>query len=482
MDAILKSAPLEDIITAFELIHEQDRSNDLKNKIFGIDTILSFINFGCIKNTDNVYIVSNESEIISFIISYLYTPDKIVTNVITNKTCNNKINYSNTRNKIISNNIISNNIINKSRKKSYHNHIKQRWKWFHQLLMGYQYTKNIVMRDDRISLNYIVGLSFDVAIVRIHFWHNQPFIKLNDRFAMELGEEYELFEKYLKETSENLTVNGVLILLARPCWILKVWNQLDDLNLVLDYQDYHLYIDNTRDPNTFVWLKLVKSKDINLDMKKKNILNLMSDNNIDRLYAHRNNLLFPFVILNNDKVEAYIDLDQNLEYMQYFFTLETTRSLANLCDGFTACLVTPSVAQCAFKEGKNIILFERDNRFRVNGGLKFVKYDLNKGLSNLLNNKYLHKFDKVICDPPFNIKLDVLANDIHELLKQEKGSVAYVVFPSKEKAKLISAMKSKQLFLVEETNRISIEYARPPKIVRVNGKDAIQIFKFKYAL
>ncbi|MDF2588660.1 MAG: hypothetical protein K0S41_2501 [Anaerocolumna sp.] len=390
MDALLKSAPLEDIITAFELTHEQECYNDLKDNIFGINTVLSFINFGCIKNTDNVYVVSNEYEIITCMTSYLYTPSKIVINAIKNKIGNNRVNSKNI-------NIRS----------------------FHQLLTGYHYTKNVARRDSRNSLDSIFDSPLDVAIVGIHFWYNHLSDRITNRFSLELGEEYELFETYLLEVSENLRENGVLIVLARPCWILKVYKLLDDHNLTLEYRDYHLYIDNNRNPNTLVWLKLVKCYDINLEMQKKSILYLMSDNDIDRLYAHRNNLIFPYTVLSNVKAEAYIELDQNLEYMQYFFTLETTRNLAGLCDGFTACLVTPSVAQCAFKERKNIILFERDNRFRENGGLKFVKYDLYKGLSKLLYNKYLHKFNKVICDPPFNIKLDILANDIDELLKQE---------------------------------------------------------------
>jgi 16S rRNA G966 N2-methylase RsmD len=138
------------------------------------------------------------------------------------------------------------------------------------------------------------------------------------------------------------------------------------------------------------------------------------------------------------------------------------------------------VAQCAHKDGKNIILFERDNRFRENGGLKYVKYDLYKGLPKLLHNKYLHAFDKVICDPPFNIKLNVLADDIDELLKNNKHSMAYIIFPSKDKASLVNAMKRKCLYIVDESNQISIEYVRPPKIVRINGIGAIQLYKFTY--
>ncbi|HWT76880.1 MAG TPA: hypothetical protein VN258_19440, partial [Mobilitalea sp.] len=139
-----------------------------------------------------------------------------------------------------------------------------------------------------------------------------------------------------------------------------------------------------------------------------------------------------------------------------------------------------SVARYAYQEGKNIVLFERDNRFRENGGMKFVKYDLYKGLTKLMHNKYLNKFDHVICDPPFNIKLDVLSNDITELLKHDKSSIAYIIFPRKQKAGLVNVMKMNGMHLIEDPDQISIEYAKPPKIVRLYGRDAIQLYKFSY--
>jgi 16S rRNA G966 N2-methylase RsmD len=198
------------------------------------------------------------------------------------------------------------------------------------------------------------------------------------------------------------------------------------------------------------------------------------------LFAHKNNLIFPYVELQEYSSDAYIEIGQNIEYMQYFFTMETTFNLTKLCNDYTACLVTPSVAQCAYKEGKNIVLFEQDNRFRENKGLKYIKYDLYKGLTKLLYNRYLNKFDTVICDPPFNIRLDILSRDIAELLKHDKSSIAYIVFPNKDKANLINAMKIIGMHLIEEPNKVSIEYAKPPKIVRVQGKDAIQLFKFSF--
>jgi hypothetical protein len=66
------------------------------------------------------------------------------------------------------------------------------------------------------------------------------------------------------------------------------------------------------------------------------------------------------------------------------------------------------------------------------------------------------------------------------LLKPDKNSIAYVVFPEHRKASLINAMKLKEFSLVDEESRMVIGYGRPPKLVRVYGKDAIQLFKFIY--
>lgn len=200
----------------------------------------------------------------------------------------------------------------------------------------------------------------------------------------------------------------------------------------------------------------------------------------NRLYAHRNNLRFPYVELSYNNTESYVLLNQHSEFMQYFFSVETTARLAELCESYTACLVTPSVARYAHNLNKNIVLFERDSRFRENGGLKFVKYDLKKGLTKLLQNKYMKKFDIVVCDPPFDISLDILASDIDELLKTDNKSVAYVIFPSSRETHLKNAMMRKGLNLNEVDEKIGIVYAKPPKLVRVHGRDAIQLYKFTY--
>ncbi|MDF2542467.1 MAG: hypothetical protein K0S47_2185 [Herbinix sp.] len=446
MASSLKYAPIADLISAFEIMYEQNRTEVLLSKIYGLHNALAFVNFGCISDTDSVCVITHNHDIITWIISYLYTPNRLV--------------------------------INTFHSDGNENIIKQ--EDFHQLLSGYHYTEPIFSSRDVINIEYSED-PFDVVFIGVHNFVSLLSNTSHNRFHLELGDEYELFEKYLVEVSYKLKDEGVLIILTKPGWILKSWKLLDELSLYLDYDNYNLYVNDERHPNTLIWLKYIKNNNyVNVEFKQKNIINLMRDNNIDRLFAHRNNLIFPYVELSEDHTEAYVDLDQNSEYMQYFFTSETTLNLSKLCGGYTACLVTPSVALCAYKASKNVILFERDNRFRENGGLKFVKYDLYKGLPKLLYNKYFNKFDTVICDPPFNIRLDELTKDIDELLIQDKKSKVYIIFPSKDKARLVSAMKVKGFYLVDDADQICIEYARPPKIVRMNGKEAIQLYMFSY--
>ncbi len=448
MNTTLKFAHEEDVICAVELVYEHEIKNMLTSNIFGLNKALAFINFACINDTDNVIIIGSHLEITTLLISYIYTPQKLVTQTSDTSCC-------------IDNRLFEN---------------------INELLSGYKYTE-IISSNLHIGLIEYEKESFDVAILGFANLINiSEEVQIN-RFSLETGTEYEMFERLLAKSSKLLKKDGRLVVLTKPGWILKLWSLIHDLGLQLEYDSYSLYVDSNRHPNGFIWLRFIK-RDINfnLELHKRNILSLMNDNNIDRLYAHRNNLIFPYVELSYSNSEAYVKLNQNLEYMQYFFSVETTANLAELCEGYTACLVTPSVAQYAYKINKNIVLFERDNRFRENGGLKFVKFDLNIGLTKFLQNKYLKKFDRVICDPPFDIKLDVLANDIVELLKQDRKSVAYIIFPNNRKISLINAMKVRGLLLEEETQKISIEYARPPKIVRVNGKDAIQLYKFIYVI
>ncbi len=355
MDKTLKFAHEEDVICAMELVYEHEIRNMLISNIFGLNKALAFINFACINDTDNVITIGSHLEITTLLISYIYAPQKLVTQ-ISDISCG------------IDNGVFKN---------------------INELLSGYKYT-------EIISSNFDIGLveyekeSFDVAILGFANLINiSEEVQIN-RFSLETGIEYEMFERLLAKSSKLLKKDGRLVVLTKPGWILKLWSLIHDLGLQLEYDSYSLYVDSNRHPNGFIWLRFIK-RDINfnLELHKRNILSLMHDNNIDRLYAHRNNLIFPYVELSYSNSEAYVKLNQNLEYMQYFFSVETTANLAELCEGYTACIVTPSVAQYAYKINKNIVLFERDNRFRENGGLKFVKFDLNIGLTKFLQNKYL---------------------------------------------------------------------------------------------
>lgn len=447
MKTLSEFATVEDIISAFELIYEQDNVEIMTSNIFGLNNTLSLINFACIKDTDKVITIASHLELITWSISYIYTPEKLVTNAV-NPSC--KID-------------------------------EKRCGRINELLSGYNHTTPVF---SEIQINCIEPEEepYDAAIVGFIDTNNLTDAPIG-RFTLETGIEFDIFEMLLIKSSNLLKENGILVILTKPAWILKLWSLVDSLGLQLEYDQYKLYADTDRHPNVYIWLRFVKRvKNVDWKLHNKNILSLMKDNGIDRLYAHRNNLRFPYVELSFNNTEAYVNLNQNLEYMQYFFSLETTMNLAKLCVGYTACLVTPSVAQCSHKLGKNIVLFERDNRFRENGGLRFVKYDLNIGLTKLLQNKYMKKFDRVICDPPFDIKLDVLASDIVELLKEVPGSTAYVVFPASRKVSLVNAMKTKGLIFIEDIDKLCIEYAKPPKIVRVHGKDAIQLHKFTYII
>jgi hypothetical protein len=443
METILAFSTEIDVASAVEAVYEYEAPELLNSNIFGLNNALSFINFACIKETDSVITIGSHLDVATELISYIYTPKELLTIRAQKSHCTDDT----------------------SRRS------------INELLIDYKYTEPIFCNlEIEFSDN-----SFDVAFIGFSDTINSLSQQCINRFNLETGVEYEIFEKYLIKSSKLLREEGRLVVLTKPGWILKCWSLIEELGLQLEYDNYSLYSDCMRHSNSFLWLRFIKRiGNIDLDIHKKNILSLMEDNSIDRLYAHRNNLRFPYVELSYNNSEAYVKLDQNLEYMQYFFSYKTTATLAELCEGYTACLVTPSIAQYAYKLKKNIVLFDRDNRFRENGGLKYVKYDLNIGLSKFAKNRYLKKFDRVICDPPFDIKLEVLAKDIVELLAESKKSITYIVFPSSRKVSLINAMKTKGLQLVEVAEKITIEYAKPPKLVRVNGREAIQLYKFMY--
>lgn len=480
MDKLLKYAGFDDIISAFELIYDYNAEEYENSTIFDLYHMLAFLNLGCIKDSDNIITITSQYEFITWTIAYLYTPRKLVSHILDHGYEINKERWNDMKH-ILSVYHCTMPIVSIIEKDANYASNKDRNKETNNITSYDLATTDIDINRMNKQLEYPEEL-YDAAIIGIVNKNNYKLDDIVSRFYLDGGNDFDLFELLLVKSSNVLRLGGILVLLAKPAWILKVWTLLDELGLHLEYDSYKVYRDQHRHPNVFVWLRFVKKdKEASIDIHKKNILSLMDDNEIDRLYAHRNNLMFPYVELSYHNGEAYVEVDQNLEYLQYFFTVETTKNLAALCVGYTACLVTPSVAQYAYKSGKNPILFERDNRFRDNGGCKFVKYDLNTGLTKLMQNRYLKKFDCVICDPPFDIRLEALARDIDELLKDGEGSNAYVVFPHKRKISLVNAMKMKGFKLTETMNQLCIEYAKPPKIVRINGKDSIQLYKFTYS-
>lgn len=447
MDNNRKYAPEEDILCAIELAYGQDDMDILTSDLYGLEHSRTINIMGCILESDKVLLMGANLEIAALLISYLYTPE-----------CLDMLGAEYTEQ-----------VKGSERKRTLFN-----------LLGDYHYSELIFRGNGMEPI-----LPPDAYDVVISGYADQPEKRREtpaERFLLETGTEYEQFEKFLISSDHLLKTNGRWIVLAKPGWILKSWELLQDKGLQLEYNQFRLYTELNRHPNTFLWLRFIKNKDhFSIEQQKKNLLSMMEDNGVDRLYAHRNQLRFPYAELSFGKSEAYVDFKQNAEYLQYFFSVETTMSLTELCTGYTACLVTPSVAQCAYRNHKNVVLFERDNRFRENRGLKFVKYDLNKGLTKFVRNKYVNKFDRVICDPPFDIDLNTLAEDIQELIRLNNKSTAYVVFPDSRSISLINSMKSKGFIYMKDSEVITIEYARPPKIVRVGGKNAIQLYKFIYS-
>lgn len=302
MDTLWQYVSEEDVISAVEIMCEHESLDVIASDIFGLVAALSFVNFGCIKDTDHVITIGSYLEIATLLISYLYTLEKLAVEMMGPYS---GVNHS-------------------------------AWENIHQLLSGYRYTQPIYSDFDADSIEYGQE-SFDVAIVGYAAkLINSSWEVPVDRFILEAGEEFDLFEKLLTKSSKLLKKDGRLVILAKPGWILKLWGLIQDLGLQMEFDYYHLYRDSTRYPNGFIWLRFVKrNEDVDLELHKKNILSLMNANNIDRLYAHRNSLRFPYVSYHNS--ESYVPLHQYSEYMQYFFSVETAERLAELCEGFTAC-------------------------------------------------------------------------------------------------------------------------------------------------
>lgn len=451
MESIMKLASIEEMALAMDIIENTQLAVGTTFRRCTLDNVLSITSLACIKHSDRVIVAVPEVDIMASAIAFMYYPQELV--------AYHPVPYNASQ---LSAPIAKKNIEN-----------------INILLSGYTYRLpcflDMAQQDEALEKEH-----FDASIIGYMDVAEGSTDVPDTRFGLDIRTDYEVFAGLLNRHATALKDNGILIALCKPVWILKAWKLIQELGLQLEYESYRFYEGDERHRNVRVWLRF--SKNVNgfdVEAQKKSMQLLMRDNGIDRLFAHRNNLTYPYVVLYENNPEAAVYVEQNLKNMQYFFTADTTKRLSDLCQGYTACLVTPSVALCACSLRKNVVLFEMDNRFRQKRGVKFVKYDLYTGLTKLLQNKYQHRFDTVICDPPFNMNLNKLAEDIVELIKPSKDSVVYVVFPRGRKASLVSAMKIKGLKLIESCEKLSIEYACPPKLVRMEGRDAIQLFQFQ---
>jgi hypothetical protein len=443
-DIIEKIVDYEEFILALEMLIEEYPES---KGYFNIHDELIIANIGCINQSNHVLVATTDRSQLSLIVSYLYTPRTLYI-----------YDSNKTRDTLI----------------KHHDYMLP---FFHSC----QYTIPIVIKEVS-SIPFIKSSLYDVIFFSHYTDQTMFYVTYTNRFEMLLGEDYNIFVETLEHYSQKLHHLGKLIILVRPCWILSLWEKLNEYQLQFDYLHYKHYLQPDSHHNRMVWIRFTYYKDgVDHELQKINLLQFMKDNNMDRLFAHKNGYLFPYVELTEVKQEAYVDLSQNIDNLQYFFTKDTTNQLSDLCIGYTACLVVPSIAVCAYEQNKNIVLFEMDNRFRQYKGMKFVKYDLHKGLNTLTNRKYGNKFNTILCDPPFNINLHVLAKDIDELLKKEKESSVYIVYPKSRLPLLLNAMKSYHMILIEH-GKIHIEYSKPPKLVRLEGLDAIQLYHFVYEL
>ncbi len=427
-------------------------NNAIQNTLFEdpiritIEQNLMIASIGCVTQEEKVLLAVQEKKALALILAYLYLPKSIM--VVS-------YHYDEREGKLI----------------------QAEWSKFHALHPRYmKTTPNFIQKS--LNLCKIKNTKYDVIFHSSYDRTTSLQVEYTNRFHMILDKDYESFVEVIKHTKKLLNDQGKLIIFVRACWILPVWQLLEEMKLQLEYQEFHFYFQKESNQNRFVWLRLsYHEKGIELDRQKRNLTQLMEDNTMDRLFAHRNECVYPYHEFIKEPPPAYVSMIQNRCNLQYFFSAETTKRLTELCRGYTACLVVPSIAMCANDSGKNIVLFEMDNRFRASHELKFVKYDLYKGLNQFTERKYGKRFRTVICDPPFNVDLDVLAKDIYELIQDTANSNVYVVYPRKRASLLFNAMQKKSMY-VTECELDVVEYSKPPKIVRQEGQDAIKLYKF----
>ncbi|WP_055667016.1 hypothetical protein [Desnuesiella massiliensis] len=187
-------ATTEDIISAAELISEAEENNILISEAFGIYNAVTLVNLGCIKSTDKVFVMCSEVDSITWAISYVYTPQQLISN---------KINSDET----VGNIVLA---------------MERRWKSIDELLKKYVHTKPRFFNVNVENIEYD-NECFDIVISG---FINIAEIKIKEpvsRFYLETGIEYEIFEKLLIKASNILKKEGILLILSKPGWVLKSW-------------------------------------------------------------------------------------------------------------------------------------------------------------------------------------------------------------------------------------------------------------------
>jgi tRNA1(Val) A37 N6-methylase TrmN6 len=442
---------IESVLFLSDLNNEKEISGILNS-----ENLPAFLNMATIFPQDHVLCLEAGSNFLSYGLSYLSQPEKLV------------VTYDVSLGLAAPNPEI----------------FREKWNIVSDLLDGYDHTEpeNVITSLENPPF---LANSFDVIIGDLVGSQNHE--KLTSSVQNQSSDiNYREFEQVLFNSSDLLKEGGRLVLAIRADWILKSWPLLEKLGLQLEYPEWGIEFSDFPEPDSSVALRFIKKDNIDSSRQKKSVLSLMAKFSIDTLYAHKADEVFPYSEIVRTDSEPFLDLTRKTDSEQYFFDINTTNELIRLARGETAFLVTPSLAIKSVGNGQTGVLFEQDSRalrqlgLLPNSKIKPQKYDLKVGLHRLIKNKYNFKFDTVICDPPFTkIKPNILARDIHELLKVDNGT-AYIIYPAKDIAKLKREMDKLGFQLEEDWEKPTINYAQPPKMVRIHGVQAIQVYKFVY--
>lgn len=160
-----------------------------------------------------------------------------------------------------------------------------------------------------------------------------------------------------------------------------------------------------------------------------------------------------------------IQLDENHENEQYFFTLETASNLATLLKHHESpcCLCTPTVYQILQKPKS--VLMDIDRRV-LEQQANSVYFDMNRSIFRQYVNGNWHSyyelcntFDAIIVDPPFDlIPLELLAFQIAHLLDYNALNSKVYLIHQKSRAPKIKQVFEEIAGLTTYINNIDLVY------------------------